>query len=194
MLRAHVFVSEEALWRDTLAKNPAAWCAQANLGWICASQQKYDEAREHLVASLAMKPDNAQAHSNLGRVLSLQGKFAEADEQFRAAVRIKPKDAEIRGVYASALAEQGRREEAVKQLRELLQLKPDTEARVQLATLLYQRRSSAKRWPNIARCWRPSPTNRKPSITWLGCWQRVPIAAVRDGAEAVRLAEAGLSA
>ena len=56
MLRAQVFVSEEALWRDTLAKNPAAWCAHANLGWILASQQKYDEARAHLEASLELQP------------------------------------------------------------------------------------------------------------------------------------------
>jgi Flp pilus assembly protein TadD len=68
-------VNEEALWRDTLAKNPAAWAAHANLGWILAEQQQYDPARTHLEASLALRPNNAQAHSNLGRVLSLQGKF-----------------------------------------------------------------------------------------------------------------------
>jgi Flp pilus assembly protein TadD len=105
-LRAPVFLSEEALWTDTLVKNSAAWCAHANLGWILASQQKYDAARERLVASLALRPDNAQAHNNLGRVLSLQGNFAEAEGHFL---------------------------EAVRQLRELLQLNPDTEARSQLA-------------------------------------------------------------
>ena len=109
MQRARVFVSEEALWRDTLAKNPAAWCAQANLGWILASQQKYDQARAHLEAALALKPDNAQAHSNLGRVLSLQGSSPQAEPEFQAAVKLKPKDAEIRRSYAAALAEQGRK-------------------------------------------------------------------------------------
>ena len=133
-----MFQSEEALWRDTLAKNPAAWCAHANLGRILAEQQKYAEAREHLLASLAINPDNAQAHSNLGRLLSLQGQFAEAEPQFQAALRLKPKDADIRKSYASALAEQGRQEEAATQLREALRLRPDTDARLQLAALLYQ--------------------------------------------------------
>jgi Flp pilus assembly protein TadD len=189
MLRAQVFVGEEALWRDTLARNPAAWCAHANLGWILASQQKYDEARAHLVAALELHPENAQAHSNLGRILSLQGKFAEADVQFLAAVKIKPKDAEIRRSYASALAEQGRREEAVKQLRELLQLKPDTEARSQLATLLYQ---TAKFGEAVAEyrqvlAVKPDHPEALNNLAWLLATSSD--GSVRDGAEAVRVAE-----
>jgi Flp pilus assembly protein TadD len=188
-LRAPVFVSAEALWRDTLAKNPAAWCAHANLGGILAEQQKYDGAREQLAASLALKPDNAQAHSNLGRVLSLQGKFAEAEGQFQTAVKIKPKDAEIRRSYAAALAEQGRREEAMNQLRELLGLKPDTDARVQLATLLYQ---AAKYADAVAEyrqvlAARPNQPEALNNLAWLLATS--PDSAVRDGAEAVRLAE-----
>jgi Flp pilus assembly protein TadD len=189
MLRAHVFVNEEALWRDTLARNPAAWCAHANLGWILAEQQKYDEAREHLEASLKVNPDNAQAHCNLGRVLSLQGKFTEADGEFLAAVRIKPKDAEIRRSYASALAEQGRKEEAVKQLRELLQLKPDTEARVQLATLCYEtgRSRDAAAEYRLALAAKPDHPEALNNLAWL--LATCSDATVRDGAEAVRLAE-----
>ena len=190
-LRAPVFLDEEALWRDTLAKNPAAWCAHANLGWILASQQKYDEAREHLVASLAVKPDNAQAHCNLGRMLSLQGKFTEADDQFQAAVSLKPKDAEIRRSYASALAGQGRRDDAIKQLRELRRLKTDTETRAQLASLLFEtgkhREAVAEyRLLLVAKPDQPEALN---NLAWLLATS--PDAAVRDGAEAVRLAEQG---
>jgi len=189
--RAQVFVSAEALWRDTLAKNPAAWCAHANLGWILAEQQKYDEARAHLVAALALKPDNAQAHSNLGRLLSLQGKFAEAEGQFQAAVRIKPKDAEIRRSYASALAEQGRKEEAVKQLKELLQLKPDTEARAQLATLLHRSgrfREAVAEYRQVLAA-KPDQLEALNNLAWLlaSCSDN----AVREGMEAVRVAEQG---
>ena len=188
-LRAQVFVTEEALWRDTLAKNPAAWCAHANLGWILAAQQKYDDARAHLAVSLKLKPDNAQTHCNLGRVLSLQGKFPEADAEFLAAVRLKPKDAEIRRSYASALAEQGRQEDAVGQLRELLQLRPDTEARVQLAALLYQ----TARFPEAVAEYRqvlaakPDQLEALNNLAWLLATS--PDSAVRDGTGAVRLAE-----
>ena len=189
MLRAQVFVSEEALWRDTLARNPAAWCAHANLGGILAAQHKYDGARDHLVTSLKLNPNNAQAHSNLGRVLALQGQFAEAEPEFQAAVRIKPKDAEIRRSYASALAEQGRRNEAVNQLRELLQLKPDTEARAQLATLLYQTAKFGKAVAEYRQVLAVKPDHQEAlnNLAWLLATSSD--GSVRDGAAAVRLAE-----
>ena len=188
-LRARVFVSEEALWRDTLAKNPAAWCAQANLGWILASQQKYDEARGHLVASLEVNPSNAQAHSNLGRVLSLQGRFAEAEPHFRKALELKPRDAEIRGAYASALAEQGRTDDAVKQLRELLGQRPETATRLQLAALLAQARKPLEAVAEYRQVLRVKPDEPEAlnNLAWLlaTCSEQV----VRDGGKAVRLAE-----
>lgn len=189
MLRAQVFESEEALWRDTLARNPAAWLAHANLGWILASQQNYDEAKAHLMASLELNPTNAQAHSNLGRLLSLQGKPAEAEEQFQAALKIKPKDADIRRSYAAALAEQGRQEDAVTQFREALRLRPDPQTRLQLATLFVQsgkpREAVAEYCEVLAS--RPNQPEALNNVAWL--LATCADATVRNGAEAVRLAE-----
>jgi Flp pilus assembly protein TadD len=189
MLRAQVFESEETLWRDTLAKNPGAWLAHANLGWILAKQQNYDEAHAHLVASLELNPDNAQAHSNLGRLLSLQGKPAEAEEQFQAALRIKPKDAEIRRSYAAALAEQGRQADAVTQFREALRLHPDAETRLQLATLFVQSgkpREAVAEYCQVLMA-KPNQPEALNNVAWLlaTCSDET----VRNGAEAVRLAE-----
>jgi protein O-mannosyl-transferase len=189
MLRAPVFVSEEALWRDTLRGNPAAWCAHANLGWILASQQKYNEAREHLATSLKLNPDNAQAHSNLGRVLAIQRQFAEAEPEFQTAVSIKPKDPDIRRAYAAVLAEQGRRDEAMNQLQELLALKPDTEARSQLASLLYQ---AGRYGEAVAEYRKVVATKHAPpevvsNLAWLLATS--PDSTVRNGADAVRYAE-----
>jgi len=187
--RAAVFATEEVLWTDTLARNPNAWCAHANLGWMLAAQQKYDEARGHLEASLALKPDNAQAHSNLGRVLSLQGKAEEAEAHFQAALRIKPNDADIRKTYASALAEQGKRAEAANQLREALRLRPETEARVELATLLHQggRLGEAAAEYRQVLAVKPDQPEALNNLAWL--LATGSDATMRDGAEAVKLAE-----
>ena len=189
MLRAQVFESEEALWRDTLARNPAAWLAHANLGWILASQQNYDEAQAHLAASLELNPANAQAHSNLGRLLSLQGKSAEAEEQFQAALRIKPKDADIRRSYAASLAEQGRQVEAVTQFREALRLRPDIETRLQLARLFVQSgnpREAVAEYCQVLLS-RPNQPEALNNVAWL--LATCADATVRNGPEAVRLAE-----
>jgi protein O-mannosyl-transferase len=189
MHRARIFAQEETLWTDTLAKNPAAWCAHANLGWILAAQQKYDQAREHLEASLRLKPDNAQAQCNLGRLLSLQGKFGEAEEHFQAAVKLKPNDAEIRKSYASALAENGRKQDAVNQLREALRVQPAVESCVQLATLLCemgQFREAVNEYRKLLEV-SPDLPEALSNLAWL--MATCSDGAVRNGKEAVQLAE-----
>jgi len=172
-----------------VAKNPAAWCAHANLGWILAERQEYDQARAHLEASLDVRPENAQAHSNLGRLLSLQGKFAEADAQFQQALQLKPRDADIRKAYASALAEQGKPGDAIKQLREALRLRSDPGMRLELASLLREirhYRDAADEYRQVLKV-KPDEPAALNNLAWL--LATCPDASVRDGAEAVRLAE-----
>jgi len=187
--RARVFATEEGLWRDTLAKNPAAWIAHANLGWVLADQHKYDEAITHLNASLQSNPANAQAHCNLGRVLSLQGRFTDAEGQFGMALKLKPNDAGIRRSYASALAEEGKKEAAVRELREALRLQPEAGTRVQLARLLYEtgqfRDAAAKYRQALAA--QPDRVEGLSNLAWM--LAACPDPAVRNGPEAVRLAE-----
>ena len=189
MERARVFQSGEALWRDTLAKNPGAWCAHANLGSILAEQQKYNQAREHLARSLELNPDNAQAHSNLGRVLSLQRRAAEAEPHFQTALKLKPNDADIRKSYAAALAGQGRRAEGVQQLHEALRLRPDTDARLLLATLLYQTHKLPEAIAEYRQVLNAKPDQPEAlnNLAWL--LATCSDGTLRDGADAVRLAE-----
>ena len=186
---AKIFVTEQALWEDTLAKNPGAWIAHANLGWILASQGKYDAAISHLEASLHSNPNNSQARCNLGRVLSLQGKFSAAEPEFQAALKLKPKDASIRRSYGSALAEAGRKEDAVKELRVAIRLQPDVETHLELAKLLQEMGQSAEAAAEyrqvLAR--QPESVAALSNLAWLLATCSEPSA--RDGAEAVRLAE-----
>lgn len=187
--RAHVFGTEEALWRDTLARNPTAWCAHANLGWILADQRKYEEAITHLAASLKFHPNNAQAHGNLGRVLSLQGKFAEAQGHFLRALELKPNEKSIRWSYASALAEAGKKGAAAKELREVIRLHPDVEARLQLATLLFetgQFREAVAEYRHVL-AMQPDNPEGLSNYAWILATCSDP--AVRDGREAVQLGE-----
>jgi protein O-mannosyl-transferase len=189
MKHAQVFATEEGLWRDVLAKNPASWSAHNNLGSICAEQQKIGEAMEHFEASLKLNPQNAQAHCNLGRALALQGKFAEAESRFLDALKIKPDDADTHKSYGMALADQGKTDDAVKHLREAVRLQPDAETRLQLAALLRATGKSREAVAELRRLLsaKPNLPDALNNLAWL--LAASPDETVRDGKEAVRFAE-----
>jgi Flp pilus assembly protein TadD len=187
--RTRVFTNEEALWRDNLKRNDQAWTAHANLGWILAEQQKYDEAAVHLKKSLEINSENAQAQANLGQLLAIQGNLGDAEIHFAAALKLKPTDVDVRKSYATALAESGRKEEAIKQLRELLKLKADPEARLQLATLLNEtgQRSDAIVQYREALAAKPDEPEALSNLAWLLATSSD--ASLRNGKDAVPFAE-----
>jgi len=172
-----------------LARNPAAWVAHNNLGSILAEQHKYEDAAAHFMTSLQLKPDNAQAHCNLGSLLALQGRFPEAESHFLAALKTKPNDADIHKAYASALSAQGKTLEALKHTRAAISLQPDPALRLSYASLLYQTgdfREAVAQYRQVlaAGAESPEPLN---NLAWL--LATCPDSAVRNGKEAVRLAE-----
>ena len=134
--RTETYRTDEALWRDTLAKTPTAWNAHNNLGCILAEQNDLTGAMEHFTASLQLNPRNASAHCNLGKAQLLKNDFPEAEAHFRAALEIKPDHGETLKQYGVALANQQRWPEAVSLLRRSLRAKPEAETRRQLAPVL----------------------------------------------------------
>ena len=187
--RAKVFASDEKLWEDTVAKNPAAWNAHNNLGCIRAEQNKMGEAIQHFEASLEFNPRNAQAHINLGKALAMQHKFVEAESHFQSALDLRPNNAEAHAFYGSALAAQGKVSEAVKQLREAVRLRPDVETRLQFAAMLWATGDirEAIEQTRLALSDRPDMPEALSNLAWL--LATASDDSVRNGAEAVRLAE-----
>ena len=120
-----IYDNLETLWRDTLAKNPAAWMAHNNLGALLARQGKLTEAIEQYERALQLKPDEAEAYTNLGGVLARQGKLTEAVQNCERALQLEPDYAEAYYNLAVALAAQGKLPEAIKDYQRALQLKPD---------------------------------------------------------------------
>ena len=187
--RARVFATDEGLWRDTLAKNPAAWNAHNNLGCILAEHNDLNDALDHFFQSVELNPRNASAHGNLGKALNLKGRFAEAELHFRTALALKPDLLDTLKAYGDALAGQGRREEAVKFLSEAVRLKPDNETRLRLAPLLA---AIGRPREAVAQCRAvlavdPDLTAALNNLAWLLATSSDET--VRNGAEAVRLAE-----
>src|SRR5215471_17876705 len=120
-----IYNNLETLWRDTLAKNPAAWLAHTNLGGALARQGKLAEAIEQYEQALQLKPDEAEAYTNLGGVLARQGKLTEAVQNCERALQLKPDYPEAYYNLGVTLSEQGKLPEAIKNYQRALQLKPD---------------------------------------------------------------------
>ena len=88
--QAHVYQDPEILWRDTLAKNPAAWMAHNNLSAILVQQGKIEEAIWHSARRCVSTPGTGPAHNNLGNALSNIGRVSEAIGEYEQALRLMP--------------------------------------------------------------------------------------------------------
>jgi tetratricopeptide (TPR) repeat protein len=89
---ARMFLNDQTLYRETIARNPGCWMAHYNLGLIWAQTAgRLDEAVAEFRESIRLKPDLVEAHDNLGNALlrtpnGLEGAVAE----YREAIRLDP--------------------------------------------------------------------------------------------------------
>lgn len=187
--RARIFASDEALWRDTLAKNPAAWNAHNNLGCILAERNDLAGAMAAFATSVKLNPRNASAHCNLAKALLLKNDFAEAERHFRTALESQPEHVDTLRNYAAALADRGRATEAVKLLQQAVRLKPSLEIRLQLAGLFTARGqdAGAVRELRLALAARPDSTEALSTLAWI--LATAADETVRAGSAALELAK-----
>jgi len=187
--RAKVMATDETVWRDTLAKNPAAWSAHNNLACILAEQNKMDEAITHFVASLQLYTNNAQAHGNLGKALTQQNKFSEAESHLRTAAALKPQEPEFHRSLAYALGGQGKTDEALAQLRQAADLDHSGGDRLELANRLHQLGKDREAVAEYRRALATQPFSVEVSnnLAWILATSADD--SVRNGTEAVALAE-----
>lgn len=119
------FLNNEALWRDTVAKNPAATMAWFNLGDVLARAGRHEEAIEATRRGLALKPDDPFALNDLGNELVIVRRAAEAVPLFERAIEQMPAFAEARSNFGNALMDLGRFDEAIAQLQQAVSLNPN---------------------------------------------------------------------
>ena len=126
--QCRLYRSPEALWRDTLAKDPQCWVANVNLGRAMCVQKRYKEGMTHFLAALRIRPDQQPEvpHCFVGIAHAEQGEIAQAISSFRTALRHNPDFAQAHENLANALSVQRRTEEAMAEYREVLRLKPES--------------------------------------------------------------------
>ncbi|MFH0980127.1 MAG: tetratricopeptide repeat protein [Planctomycetota bacterium] len=182
------------LWTSVQA-DPKNADAAYTLGLALQSKGRSEEAADCFRRAIAINPDHVHAYAELGRLFARQENFDEAIQQFGRALAIAPDQAEVHYNLALAFQLKGNVGEAVPHYREALRVTPDyAEAHNALGNLLAAKepiealthfRAATRLKPD----WAP-PLN---AAAWI--LATYPEAAIRDEAEAIRLAEraAGLT-
>ena len=121
--QSRIYLDQETLWKDTLAKNPSAWIAWTNLGTFVLQSGRVGEAEEYFNASLLLKEDQPVAYNGLGTVYENQGRLPEAAASFRRAISLD-QAAEYHSNLGFVLAKQQLFQEALNAHHMALKINP----------------------------------------------------------------------
>jgi protein O-mannosyl-transferase len=164
------------------------------LGWRAWVQTSYWRDSETLFRqALAVTANNDVAENNLGIVFLQQGKLDEAISLLQAAVDLRPDNSPAHENLAKALLQKGRIREALVHYRQLVELQPDNfEVHNIVGTVLVQQhriREGVEEWQKVLIV-QPDNGNAMSNLAWV--FATAPDDSLRDGAQAVKLAEQAL--
>jgi tetratricopeptide (TPR) repeat protein len=184
-----------AHYERAAAINPADAEAQNNLGVTLFGIGRRDDAIAHYQKALEIRPDYAEASCNLASALKAKGDFDGAIARYTACLAAIPDQEEARYNLASALLRRGRTDEAIIQYQKILQMHPESaDAHANLGSAWLAKGHVRKAMEEYARALQISPENLAAlsNLAWLLATSTDP--SVRNGSEAVRLAERADSA
>ncbi len=176
-------------YREALARDPGYPQVYINLGTALLQKGQIPEAISAFQQALELNPLSARAHNALGATLARNGQMDDAILHYRKALEIQPGDAQVRFEFANLLVQTGHVDEAIQQYQMALAIAPDRVALYNnLAIALIQKGQWAKA---IAQCragLRIDSDNVLVGDTFARLLATCPVATLRDGAQAVRLA------
>ena len=105
--RASIYQDPEALWKDTLGKNPSSAAAHNNLGLAYLNKGELDKAAECYHKAIQIRPNHVDAHHNLGIVHGRKGEADTAAEYYRKVIQIAPNYADVQYELGLILARSG---------------------------------------------------------------------------------------
>src|SRR5947208_5110865 len=120
--QSRIYTDIETLYRTTIARNPACWMAQVNLGNILYQANRIPEAMDLFNQAMRIKP--AVAHYSLGNALVQKQRTLEAIDEYKRALAIDPDEAETHNNLGNALLLRGRTPEAIHEYEQALRINP----------------------------------------------------------------------
>jgi tetratricopeptide (TPR) repeat protein len=184
-----------AHYERAAAIDPADAEAQNNLGVTLFGIGRIDDAIAHYQKALDIRPQYAEASCNLANALIAKDDLDGAIGRYKACLAAIPDHEEAQYNLASALLRQGRMDEAIFEYQKVLQIHPesaDGHANLGIAWLAKGRAGDAI--AEYTKALQISPENLAAlsNLAWLLATSPDPN--VRNGLEAVRLAERAESA
>ena len=156
--QSRMYTDIEMLYRTTIARNPACWMAQVNLGNILYKVNRIPEAMDLFKQASEIKP--AVAHYSLGNALIDKSRTSEAIEEYRRALRINPDYAEAYNNLGNALLLTDRISEAIDQFEQALRINPGyAKAHNNLANALVQIGRASEAIDHYKKALRMTPTS-----------------------------------
>jgi tetratricopeptide (TPR) repeat protein len=117
------YQSLETLWRETVAKNPGSWMAQASYAAVLMEKKQLDAAMTHLRAAEKIDANNAEIQNNIGLIVLQTNGPEEALPYFRRALEIEPdRAAAVHYNVGHALLSLGRPNESLPYFHRALQI------------------------------------------------------------------------
>jgi protein O-mannosyl-transferase len=174
---------------EAIRLEPDYLAARVSLGEVLAGQNHMDAALTQFREAVRLSPTNANLVLNLASVLVMAGHTNEAATRFAEAVRLQPDLPEKLAQTARTLAKQGLAQPAIARLTTALYLKRDAQLYFELAAL----RSQQANPKEAVICYeqalklKPNWAEAMKNLAWILATD--PRAEVRNGVEAVRLAE-----
>jgi Flp pilus assembly protein TadD len=177
-------------YREAIRLDPRDPQAFSGLGTVLMRLGRAEEAAACFREALLRSPQVAGYRRDLAASLLAQQQYDLAAAESREALRIDPNDVVARNNLAAALAQLGQTDEALSQFHETTRRHPGyAPARLNYAQLLLQ----AGRWEEADRQLRAAllfePNMTRALALRAGILAAAPQAALRNGAEAVALAE-----
>lgn len=176
-------------YERALRLNPKSPGLHYNLGLVLAIQGHRAEAIERFRRAIELDRTYAEAHNSLGYLLAAEGHQDAAIGHFRAALASKPDLAAAHQNLAEALARRGELDLARTHFEAALKFQTNfAKARIGLAGVCVAQHRPAEAMAHLRAAIQLEPENPEPlnNLAWLLATQPNP--ALRDGAEAVRLA------
>ena len=180
-----VGLAEDAIvqYRDVIKIKPEFTEAHNNLGLEYVTLNKWQDAAMHFRSAIRIRPKWAEAHLNLGALLLKRDDLDGVEAQFLHALRIQPDFAGAQNNLGIALQNIGRIEEAIAHYQDALRIRPDyAEVHNWLGTALL----AIGRFNEAVR---HSPQNVVAVNNFAWLLATCPLADVRDGKRALKLAE-----